>query len=95
MTREEILDTLAAQKKRLGQLRVRELSLFGSYARNEATEGSDLDFLVVFSEKSFDRYMDLKEFLESLFQRPVDLVLESALKPRLRERILGEAIRAA
>jgi len=63
MTREEILTKLAAQRNRLAELSVRELALFGSYARNEASEGSDLDFLVDFDVKSFDRYMDLKEFL--------------------------------
>jgi len=95
MTREEILSTLAANRACLQELRVRELSLFGSHARNEATDSSDIDFLVDFTEKSFDRYMELKELLESLFERPIDLVLKSALKPRLRERILAEAVRAA
>jgi hypothetical protein len=39
--------------------------------------------------------MDLKEFLEELFHCPVDLVLIDAIKPRLRENILGEAIYAS
>ena len=55
----------------------------------------DIDFLVDLNPKSFDRYMDLKEFLESLFGRKVDLVMKSALKSRLRESILREAVRAA
>ena len=95
MTRDEIIAKLAAHRSRLSELSVRELALFGSYARNEATDASDLDFLVEFEAKSFDRYMDLKEFLEGLFGRRVDLVLKSALKPRLRDRILREAVRAA
>jgi hypothetical protein len=70
MTCEEIIATVAAQRKRLDALSVRELALFGSYARNEAREDSDLDFLVEFEVKSFGHYMDLKEFLESLFGRP-------------------------
>jgi predicted nucleotidyltransferase len=39
--------------------------------------------------------MELKELLEGLFGRKVDLVLKSAIKPRLRDRILNEAVRAA
>jgi predicted nucleotidyltransferase len=55
---------------------------------------SDLDFVVEFEEKSFDAYMDLKAFLEQLFDVRVDLVLKDAIKPRLRERILGDALHA-
>ena len=68
--------------------------MFGSAARNEATEGSDLDFLVEFDRKTFDNYMGLKEFLESLFGCRVDLVIRSAVKPRLREAILSSEIHA-
>jgi predicted nucleotidyltransferase len=50
--------------------------------------------LVALSEKSFDRYMELK-LLEEPLGRKVDLVMKGALKPRLREQILNEAVRAA
>ncbi len=95
MTRDEILKTIEASRPRLALLGVSELALFGSFARDEAGPDSDVDFLVEFSEKSFDRYMELKELLEDLFGRKVDLVLKSAIKPRLRDRILNEAVRAA
>ncbi len=95
MTRDQILKTVASNRDRLRTLGVTELSLFGSFARDEASESSDIDFLVELSSKSFDRYMDLKEFLESLFGRRVDLVMKSAVKPRLRDSILREAVRAA
>jgi len=74
---------------------VRRLGLFGSCARGERTEASDLDFVVEFEKKSFDAYMDLKLFLEELFGCQVDLVISDAIKPRLRSVILGEAIHAA
>lgn len=73
---------------------VRRLGLFGSFAREEATESSDLDFVVEFEKKSFDAYMDLKEFLEELFKCRIDLVLADAIKPRLQATILGEAVYA-
>ena len=51
--------------------------------------------VVQFDKKSFDGYMNVKAFLESLFGCRVDLVLESTIKPRLRRTILGEAVYAA
>lgn len=95
MTRDEILATVRRHDAALRELHVRELSLFGSYARGDAGEGSDLDFLVELERKSFDDYMAVRELLERLFGRKVDLVMKSALKQGLRERILAEAIRAA
>ena len=79
----------------LRALHVRELALFGSHARGDAMPSSDLDFLVELDRKTFDAYMGVKEYLESLFGKRVDLVLKSALKSRLRDAILREAIRAA
>ena len=61
---------------------VRRPGSFGSTVRNEATDASDLDFLVEFREKTFDAYMDLKTLLERIFDRPVDLVLPENVKPR-------------
>ena len=95
MTRDEILNAIKASGPRLVALGVRELALFGSHARGDAGPDSDVDFIVEFSEKSFDRYMELREVLEELLGRKVDLVLKGAIKPRLRERILSEAVRAA
>ncbi len=95
MTLQEILAAVRAHEARLRELHVRELALFGSHARGDATAESDFDFLVEFDRKTFDDYMAVKELLESLFSRRVDLVMKSALKPRLRDRILAEAVRAA
>ncbi len=95
MSRDEILATIAANKEALRELGAVELALFGSYARGEANEASDIDFLVELEESTFDSYMSVREFLETLFQRKIDLVMKSAIKPRLRESILREAIRAA
>src|SRR5438105_12522576 len=89
---QEILNTLGANEAKIKSFGVRALSLFGSSARGEDTPESDLDFVVEFEKKSFDSYMDLKLFLEELFDRPVDLVLADGIKPRLRTAILREAI---
>ena len=91
---DQIIEVLRSQRTKLRRLGVRRLGLFGSAARGEATEASDLDFLVELDRKTFDAYMDVKELLESLFGRRVDLVMEGAVKPRLRGRILQETIYA-
>ena len=89
-----MLDLLARNRDRIRSYGVRSLALFGSAARSEATAASDVDLLVEFDNKTFDNYMDLKFFLEDLLGRPVDLVLRDAVKPRLREPILAEAVHA-
>ncbi|HEV7716041.1 MAG TPA: nucleotidyltransferase family protein [Steroidobacteraceae bacterium] len=67
---------------------VKALSLFGSAARDEMRKGSDIDVLVEFSgAATFDRYMDLKFYLEGLFGVSVDLVTVDAVKPRMRPLI--------
>ncbi|TAJ96339.1 nucleotidyltransferase [bacterium] len=93
-SRQDILRVLKENREAIRALGVRRLALFGSFARNEATRASDLDFVVEFERKSFDAYMDLKTFLEKLFGYRVDLVLAEAIKPRLRTPILEGAIHA-
>jgi hypothetical protein len=94
-TREAVLQQLEDNRDKIRSFGVKRLGLFGSCARGEATQSSDLDFVVELEHETFDAYMNLKEFLEELFHCPVDLVLIDAIKPRLRETILGEAIYAS
>lgn len=94
LSTQEILRLLEQNAPAIRRYGVRSLGLFGSGARGTARQGSDLDFVVEFHTKSFDAYMDLKAFLESLFECRVDLVLRDAIKPRLREAILSEAVHA-
>ena len=77
------------------QFGVRRLGLFGSCARGQEIEDSDVDVLVEFDVKTFDNYMELKFFLESEFGRSVDLVIYEALKAELRNEILSEVTYAA
>ena len=94
LTTSEILRALEQNAPAIRRYEVRSLSLFGSRASSTATEQSDLDFVVEFETKSFDAYMNLKAFLEQLFDAQVDLVLKDTIKPQLRERILSEALHA-
>ncbi|MGA7670044.1 MAG: nucleotidyltransferase family protein [Nitrolancea sp.] len=96
MTRDELVRILGEHRSELDALGVQSLALFGSMARDEAGPESDVDFLVEFNDlPTFDRYMGLKLLLEDVLGRRVDLVLREDLKPRIRDRILGEAIPAA
>lgn len=88
-------------KERLRQLKPRledsygvdELAVFGSCARNEATEDSDIDILVSFSEPIglFD-LMRLEDEIARVLERDVDLVTDGSLKPRIGERIADDLI---
>ena len=93
LTKQVILGQLREQLSTIQGFGVQSLALFGSVARDEATEASDLDFLVEFEgAATFDRYMDLKFFLEDLFEKPVDLVIKHTLKPQIRQAVLAEVI---
>jgi uncharacterized protein len=92
LDRNDIVTILQGQMVR-SRFGVKSLLLFGSVARNEATKESDLDFIVDFDGTiTFDRYMDLKIFLEDLFGKKIDLAIEDTLKPQIRQKILEEAI---
>ena len=75
---------------------VQKIGIFGSFARGEEKEGSDIDVLIELEDKyeTFDNFMDLKFFLEDLFKRKVDLVTVEALRPQLKDDILREVVYA-
>ena len=72
---------------------VRSLEVFGSFVRNEQTPKSDLDLLVTFDRApGLFRFIELGDCLSDVLGVKVDLVMKTALKPRLEKRILHEAI---
>ncbi len=92
MLYKEAKKILTSHKKDLVRLGARALSLFGSVAKNEASRKSDVDILVDFdSKRGIFGFMGLKNYLEELLHRDVDLVTKSALHPALKKRILQEA----
>jgi predicted nucleotidyltransferase len=69
------------------------LALFGSYSRNNATEGkSDIDVLVEFAEPIGIRFIDLADELEQILKQRVDLVSRKAIKPKYFEVIEPDLI---
>ena len=97
MNRATIVDLLNKHREEfLSRFGARHLALFGSAARDELREGSDIDLLVDFDgPATFDRYVGLKDFLEDLFGAKVDLATEAMIKPRLRRHIEKDLIRVA
>jgi len=71
---------------------VSKIGIFGSFARGEAKDSSDVDVLVEFEKgyKTFDNFMELKFYLENIFARKIDLVTVEALRPQLKDDILKE-----
>lgn len=96
MQRDRVLAILKQHWAALKQLGVRSLSIFGSVARDEARSDSDVDILVEIEPPlTFDRYMEIKFYLEDRLGTQVDLVSWRSLKPQIRDVVEREAIRVA
>lgn len=94
MNLDSAMQLLSSHKAELqSRFGVRDLAVFGSVARNEARDDSDVDVLVDFNgPPTFNGYFDLLFFLEGLFGRKVDLVTQDAVRPRLRPYIEKDAV---
>ena len=95
MTKAFVLDFLKQHKSEyLKKYGVTKIGLFGSYARGEPKESSDIDIAVemIDEKKSLHTFFSLKRELEEAFNLKVDLGIESTLKPIAKERINKEII---
>ena len=90
MEKQEVLTTLKKNKNKLKKFGVKKIGLFGSYSKETQNKGSDIDFVVEFEEgqKSFDNFMDLKFFLEDLFNKEIDLVTRESIKQEFKDSIM-------
>lgn len=96
MNREKIFSLIKENRAHLTKLGVKSISLFGSVARGEARENSDIDMLVEFEGKvTFDQFMDTKFFLEDLLGVSVDLVMPQNLRPQIKPYIMQDLIHVA
>jgi len=94
-SRKEIEEILKKNKPFLKKkFHVKEIGIFGSYARGEESKNSDIDILVKFSNSVGWEFIDLKEYLEEILNLEVDLVTIKALKPQLKDNILQEVVYA-
>jgi predicted nucleotidyltransferase len=90
-TKQDIKGTLKRFKPILKEkFKVKEIGIFGSCVRGEESKESDVDILVEFSGPIGWEFLDLKEFLEEILGKEVDLVTVKALKSQLKDKILKE-----
>lgn len=97
MTCDDVLSKLRGENDTLRRFAVRSLAVFGSVARGEARDGSDVDILVEFepgARTGLFELVRLQRHLSALLGAPVDLVTPASLRPEMREVILREAVHA-
>ncbi len=92
----EVLNILKAEKEHLrNAYGVEEIALFGSYAKNTANKGSDVDLLIKFKHPSYNALMDVYLYLEKKLNRKVDIICKHKfLSKRFFETIQNELIYA-
>lgn len=93
-TLDEIRQILSERKSWLCETyQITELGIFGSYARGEQTQDSDVDVLIDYTQApTLFELVNLRDLLRDLTGLPVDVVTKNGLKPRIREQVLSEVI---
>lgn len=93
-TLEDIKQTLAQSKPLLWEnYHITKVGIFGSYARGEQTEQSDVDVLIDYEQApTLFKLVELRNYLSELMEMKVDVVTKNGLKPRIRDRVLSEVI---
>jgi len=91
---EEIKSILEKHREEMMEkFKVEEIGIFGSYVRGKQKEKSDLDILVDFNDSiGLLKFIELENYLSDLLKVKVDLVMKSALKPRIGKHILEEVV---
>ncbi len=95
MNRDEVLTLLRAHRAALAQrFGIADIVLYGSFARDQASENSDVDILVRFdAPPDWRQYFGAWFYLEDLLGRPVDLATDEDLRAELRPYVEREAVR--
>ncbi|MCG8640313.1 MAG: nucleotidyltransferase family protein [Desulfobacterales bacterium] len=94
MGRKDIIKILRNYKKEFAkQYNILNIGIFGSVARDEAEDGSDVDIVIIISEPDFFTLAGIKNDLESRLNKPVDIVsYRDSMNPFLKKRIDKEAV---
>jgi predicted nucleotidyltransferase len=98
MTRDQILNFLARNKSLFrDRYHIVRIGLFGSYARGDQNNSSDIDLLVEFEENTQDLFelkLQLKDFFLRKLGIEIDICREKYIKPRIKNTILKEVVYA-
>ena len=90
---QDIRNSLSGQKEQLfKKYPIKSLAIFGSYARNEQSEHSDLDLMVEFHDTVGSQFIQLGDELEDFFGFKVDLVSRRGVKDRYYQSIKSDLI---
>lgn len=94
MGRKDIIKILRNYKKEFAkQYNILNIGIFGSVARDEAENGSDVDIVIIIAEPDFFTLAGIKNDLESRLNKPVDIVsYRDSMNPFLKKRIDKEAV---
>ena len=96
ITKEQIINYIVSNKEIFSkEYHINKIGLFGSFARGEETNNSDIDLIVEFDSQSNDIFeikLKLSEIFKKQFNRNIDIAREKYLKPRVRDMILKETI---
>jgi len=93
LTKDEIIAFLKEKKEFLkNEFFVDKIGLFGSYARDDATAQSDIDFIIISSKKDFYNRYRLKEFLKEHLKRDIDIGYLDSLRSYIKREIEKEII---
>jgi len=94
MTKETIIDFLHKNRENfLNKYQISNIALFGSYARGENRQDSDVDIAIETPLSDYFKLYDFKEELEKYFNRKVDVIrLRDRMNESLRKRIINEGI---
>lgn len=98
MKKERAIQLIQENLDEVKKFHVKSLAIFGSVARDEATDESDIDILVEFDPEAkvgLFQFFDLKEYLSKILGCEVDLGTLRSLRKEIRETVLKEMIRAA
>ena len=94
-SKEYILNTLKTSKPELCKFGIKDIGLFGSYARNDQSEKSDIDILIDFDPEmeNYDNYMAVYDIVESIFKNErIEIVTKNGLSPYIGPTILKEVM---
>jgi len=91
MTKDEVRKILSGNRELLKKYTVKSIALFGSYARNEQKQDSDIDLLVELEEPTYDNFIHLVFTLEELLKKEVNLVPKGSLSPYIEPYVEKEA----